>query len=268
MTESVTAGGSPQTPTPSAPSTIKKGRILGWIIARSGFERALLLYLVAWPPILVLFLLWMHGPVKEAVMLSILSAAPATLLLAVIGAKILDYLTSETTPITPEAQAYLDFLARQQEDERREKHKRPPDLDGLKLVASGVLVAGALVVVAVYVWQEFGESASKTAQSVATAIVRPFDEYTCKNNLQSDLEEFWGPAKDPTVTKCSGRPEKAICLVKSLHNGIYKTVPFVSNCSKRYFEAGLQAKANASDKERKRWEAQLEEFMQGFQVAE
>jgi hypothetical protein len=88
----------------------------------------------------------------------------------------------------------------------------------------------------------------------------------CRANLQADLNEFWGLASDPTVTKCSGLPQKATCLVQSLQDGTYKTMPFVANCSKRHFDQGIRAKSRTAEEE-KRWEGEKADFWADFQPA-
>ena len=120
---------------------------------------------------------------------------------------------------------------------------------------------------------EHGESLTsglaRSAKGVAQSKLNALEMATsCKSNLQADLDEFWGPAKDPTVTKCSGRPDEAVCLVQSLYDGTYKTVPFVANCSKRHFEKGIVAQARISPVEKQKFDRQNAEFWKDFRVAE
>lgn len=120
---------------------------------------------------------------------------------------------------------------------------------------------------------EHGESVTsglaRSAKGVAQSKLNDLEmDTSCKSNLQADLDELWGAAKDTTVTKCSGRPVEAVCLVQSLHDGTYKTVPFVANCSKQHFEKGIVARAKSSPVEKQKFDRQIAEFWKDFRVAE
>ncbi len=163
-----------------------------------------------------------------------------------------EYVAEKKRPLTPEAQQYLAYLARKKKDERRKAIAGA--LTGLlKLGVVGIIICG------VWYW---------IAKPTIHSAVANYDTETCKENLQGDLDEAWGPTEDPSVTKCSGDPRKATCLVRSLESGIYKTRPVVVDCSERHIETGLRGKAEISANDKRRWETQLRRFANSIKLVE
>jgi hypothetical protein len=202
------------------------------------------------------------GVLDEAGNCSVCGLNPRTARLATTSSATAEHI-EEIVP-KQEALEFTAALERQRQQEAAAQRKRDREETkralGQFLDVLTWLVIVALVAYAAWSWR--GEE--------VMAYWHSWDDKremsTCRGNLQADLDEFWGPTKDPTVTKCSGRSEEAICLVKSLYDGNYKTLPFVANCSKRHFERGLRTKVRNTE-EQKRWDAQLAEFWRDFQVA-
>jgi hypothetical protein len=179
-------------------------------------------------------------------------AGLGTVVLWVTVGSIGEYIAETKRPLTPEAQQYLAYLARKKKDERR------------KAIAEALSVLTGLGVLGILIYGGWSWIAKPTIHSA----VAQYDTYTCKENLQGDLDEAWGPTEDPSVTKCSGDSRKATCLVRSLESGIYKTRPVVVDCSERHIETGLRGKAEISANDKRRWETQLRRFANSIKLVE
>jgi len=85
-------------------------------------------------------------------------------------------------------------------------------------------------------------------------------ERRCRLNLQGDLNETMGPAKDPTVTRCTGDQRYATCFIKVLESGAYQTRAMTVDCSRRYMDEGILEQSRTSPVAEKRWKVQADAF--------
>ena len=98
------------------------------------------------------------------------------------------------------------------------------------------------------------------AKGEAVATRAWWAERRCRLNLQGDLNETMGPAKDPTVTRCTGDQRHATCFIKVLESGAYQTRAMTVDCSRRYMDEGILEQARTSPAAEKRWKVQADAF--------
>ena len=217
------------------------------------WARLAVLFVVAWP---LLFVLIRAAKLDPSVGPAIVGAAMAAGVLiipaAMIWALILE--SVEREELTPEARAWIERGIESAKTEWRAKRRErwgeaAKGLGALALLVGivGLLLGGAFKAC------EWGEERYK-------AWDRGKEIEACKANLQADLAELLGTARDPTVTKCVGAPTKANCFYQSLDDGVYKIHPLVGDCSRRYTETGIREKALESDARRGRFRAQEDAF--------
>jgi hypothetical protein len=224
------------------------------------WARVVVLFVVAWP---ILFLLIRATGLNPSVGPAIVGASFAAGVLiipaAVIWAAILE--SVEREELTPEARAWIEREDERAKAEWRAK-RRKQWADAAKGLGALALLVGTVGVLLVGAFKacEWGEDRYE-------AWDRGKEMEGCKANLQADLVELLGTARDPTTTKCVGEPTKANCFYQALDDGVYKIHAVVGDCSRRYIETGIREKALKSDADRGRFRVQGDAFLAAIKDA-
>jgi len=86
--------------------------------------------------------------------------------------------------------------------------------------------------------------------------------YICKQNAQSDMDEYAGPTRDPAVQKCTGTLDRATCIVRLLREGSYVTGAVTLSCKARHFEPGMRERFLNTPVEGNAWLDRASKFIQ------